>query len=190
MHKVRCAESSDVNVILNIYAPFVKNTIITFEYTVPALAEYRDRIENTLKAYPFLVCEDTDQIIGFAYADRYKSRTAYDWDTELSIYMAPGYTGKGLGSRLYNTLMEILACQNVVNVYGCLALPNSSSERLHHALGFDCLGKFPNAGYKHGMWVDTVWYGRSIAPCETPAKPFIPFPLLDAKLVAEVLAAF
>lgn len=190
MYKVRCAEPDDANAILNIYAPFVTDTIVTFEHTIPAPAEYHDRIENTLKEYPFLVCMDAEEIIGFAYAGRFRTRAAYDWDAELSIYISPYYTGKGLGSRLYNMLMILLSRQNVVNVYGCLALPNPGSERLHQAMGFDRLGEFPKAGYKHGRWVNTVWYGKAIIPYDIPAKPFIPFPLLDAKSVSEVLEAF
>ena len=111
----RFATEGDAEEILGIYKPYIENTTITFEYEVPAVEEFRERIRETLEKYPYIVCTYDGKIIGYAYAHRIWSRAAYQWDVELSVYTDGNYAGNGIGKKLYKILIEILKLQNVVN---------------------------------------------------------------------------
>ena len=89
MNRIRLAVPDDAGGMLDIYAPFVRDTVVTFEYEVPSLEQFRERIETTLPRYPWLALEQEGQVTGYAYAGRYQSRAAYQWDAESSIYLAP-----------------------------------------------------------------------------------------------------
>lgn len=167
----RFATENDAKEILEIYRPYVENTTITFEYEVPSVKEFKERIMKILEEYPYIVCEYDKKIIGYAYAHRVWSRAAYQWDAELSIYTNENYSGNGIGKKLYKMLMEILKLQNVVNVYGCVTYPNENSDKLHEYLGFNKVGIFKNAGYKFGKWIGVTWFEKAILEhCENP-KP-------------------
>lgn len=160
--KVRLANVADAQEILNIYAPYVINTNITFEYTVPTLEEFRNRMEIIMKKYPYIVAVSKNRIVGYAYAHEYKERAAYQWNVETSIYVDENLKHQGIGSLLYRKLLDILALQNVQNVYACVTLPNQNSEKLHHAFQFELVGRFHNSGYKLNQWHDVGWFERSI----------------------------
>lgn len=187
MYNIRSAAPKDAEAILEIYAPFVKHSFVTFEEEVPPVSAFQARIAQTLEKYPFLVCTDDETVVGYAYASSFRSRAAYNWDAELSVYMSPAHGGKGLGKRLYAALLALLERQNIVNVYGCLALPNHQSERLHEAMDFRRLGVFPKTGYKDGKWLDILWYDKVISPQTVPPAPFIPFSKLEPDAVKTVL---
>jgi len=162
---------NDAKEILEIYRPYIENTTITFEYEVPSVKEFKERIMKILEEYPYIVCEYDKKIIGYAYAHRVWSRAAYQWDAELSVYTNENYSGNGIGKKLYKMLMEILKLQNVVNVYGCVTYPNENSDKLHEYLGFNKVGIFKNAGYKFGKWIGVTWFEKAILEhCENP-KP-------------------
>ena len=159
----RFATVEDAGKILEIYKPYVENTTITFEYDVPALEEFKNRIKNILTDYPYIVCEYENKILGYAYAHKVWMRAAYQWDAELSVYINKRYMGNGLGTKLYKILIEILKLQNVVNVYGCVTYPNEKSDRLHESFGFKRVGIFENAGYKFGKWIGVTWFHKAIS---------------------------
>lgn len=159
----RFATVEDAGKILEIYKPYVENTTITFEYDVPALEEFKNRIKNILTDYPYIVCEYENKILGYAYAHKVWMRAAYQWDAELSVYIDKEYMGNGLGKKLYKILIEILKLQNVVNVYGCVTYPNEKSDRLHESFGFKRVGIFENAGYKFGKWIGVTWFHKAIS---------------------------
>ncbi|AMD95202.1 GNAT family N-acetyltransferase [Leptotrichia sp. oral taxon 847] len=159
----RFATVEDAGKILEIYKPYVENTTITFEYDVPALEEFKNRIKNILTDYPYIVCEYENKILGYAYAHKVWMRAAYQWDAELSVYIDKRYMGNGLGKKLYKILIEILKLQNVVNVYGCVTYPNEKSDRLHESFGFKRVGIFENAGYKFGKWIGVTWFHKAIS---------------------------
>ena len=115
---LRQARLEDAQAILDIYAPYIRNTNITFEYEVPTLPEFRKRMEEIMEGYPYLICEINGAAAGYAYAHRYKERAAYQWDAELSVYLDERYARRGIGRAFYTALMEILKEQNVRNVYG------------------------------------------------------------------------
>ncbi|MEN6596122.1 MAG: N-acetyltransferase family protein [Clostridiaceae bacterium] len=186
-YSIRRARESDAEELLAIYAPYVTDTPVTFEYEVPSLAEFTGRIRSVSADYPYLVCERGGKIAGYAYAHRYKERAAYQWDAELSVYLEGGSRGRGLGKSFYTALMELLPLQNVKNVYGCVLCPNESSERLHDSLGFSRVGVFRSTGYKCGAWRDVVWFEKQIAPYDSEPEPFRSIQTVDRDAIERVL---
>ena len=158
----RFAAEEDAKKILKIYKPYIENTIITFEYEVPTIEEFRERIRETLKEYPYIVCECGNEIAGYAYAHRIWTRAAYQWDAELSVYTDKKFAGNGIGKKLYKILIEILKLQNIVNVYGLVTYPNENSEKLHNYFGFKKVAFFEKTGYKFGKWIGVTWFEKAI----------------------------
>ncbi len=153
----------DAALALAIYAPYVLNTIISFEYEPPSLEEYRQRIQTVTAEYPWLVCESGGRIIGYAYAGKHRYRTAYQWSPESTVYMSPEFHRQGIARVLYETLFSVLRLQGYFNVYAGVGLPNEKSVGFHRALGFEEIGIFKNVGYKHGNWHDTQWFQLHLA---------------------------
>lgn len=171
--KLRLALESDVQAIWNIYAKYI-NTPITFEYELPTLHEFTNRWKQISHTYPYIVCEEAGTVIGYAYANRQRERAAYQWNVELSIYIDPSYTAKGIGRLLLTSLIELLKLQKMRTIYGCITLPNDASVKLHESFGFQRIGVYHNTGYKCGIWHDVVWYEKQIMPYNEP-NPLIPF---------------
>lgn len=184
---IRLAKETDAENILKIYAPYVEETAITFEYDVPSFEEFRDRIAHISSEYPYIVCEVDGIIIGYAYAHRHMERAAYQWNAELSVYIDKSHLRGGLGKALYGALIDILKLQNVRNVYGCVTSPNENSEKLHEYFGFSKLGVYHNAGYKCGAWHDVEWFEKSIGEYDDNPKTFVGIKAIDAHLIIEIL---
>jgi len=177
MIDIRKANPIDAYDLLQIYKPYVENTTSTFEYNTPSLDEFQLRIEETLKRYPFIVAEDGGEIIGYAYAHQFNTRSAYDWTVEISVYVSVNSRGKGTGKRLYSEIESILMKQNVVNIIASITGENESSKRFHNSMGYDLVGLFPNVGFKSDKWLDNFWMLKKLYDGQKP-KEFIPFPLL------------
>ena len=167
--QIRIAKTEDASELRKIYAPYVENTAITFEYQVPTEAEFASRIENTLKRYPYLVAEQDGEILGYAYASPFKERAAYDWAVETSIYVKMDAKGKGIGKLLYQNIEEILKQQNILNVNACIAAPEindayltDDSIQFHEKMGYQMVGRFHKVGYKFHRWYDMVWMEKYI----------------------------
>ena len=189
MH-IRLASADDADGIRTVYAPFV-DTPVTFEEEVPSCETYRERIVRICEKYPCLVAEEGGRIVGFAYAHELRERIAFQWNAELSVYLAPAAQGQGVGSRLYAALIELLRLMGIKAAYGVVTSPNPASERLHHAFGFALMGVQPHAGFTCGAWHDVSWYVREIAPFEDAPAPPVPFPLFASAhpdQVSEVIA--
>lgn len=165
---IRLAHKSDVASLVALYAPYVENTAITFEYQIPSAEEFTDRIEKTLKKYPYLVAEENGEIFGYAYASTYYGQEAYNWAVELSVYVADENRGRGIGKQLYDKLEEILEQQGFVHFLACIALPNDASISFHKKRGYQQVEHFPKIGYKFDCWHDTVWLQKSL---DKPARP-------------------
>ena len=133
---LQVAGDGDIFPMLAIYAPYVRDTAITFEYEVPTAAEFGARLHHVLPEYPWLVCRAPGQVLGYAYAHRHMERAAYGWNVECSVYVLGSARGRGVGRALYGALLELLRLQGVVNAYGCIAVPNEASEALHRTTGF------------------------------------------------------
>lgn len=171
---IRLANTKDAQAILNIYKEYF-STPITFEYNVPSIEEFTKRIEDVLKEYPYYVYEEDGKILGYAYAHKFKERTAYGWDAEISIYIDKNYQSRGLGKALCLKLLETLKAQNVVNVYSVISVPNEKSQKLHESLGFKQIALYEKTGYKLNAWHDIAVYLIRVNPCTVPAKNVIPF---------------
>lgn len=180
--RIRSATLEDAPGILAIYRPFIENTAITFEYTVPSLDEFRARMASTIGTYPYLVAEQTQQpgeteptasgrVVGYAYAHRMGERAAFQWNAELAVYLAPEARGQGLGERLVRQLEEELAAMGVRNLFSLITADNEASLRLHEKLGFTQVGYHPNAGYKLGRWHDLVYVRKPIGSFEGEPQP-------------------
>ena len=192
---IRNATLADAPRILEIYAYYVEHTVITFEYDVPSLAEFEDRMRAIMQKYPYLVIERDGRIEGYAYAHAFVGRAAYDWAAELTIYLDHDARRGGLGHVLYEALADRLKAMGVLNLYACIGEPQGEGDeyltdnsiRFHEYLGFRRIGVFTRSGYKFGRWYDMSWAEKLLCdPPETPA-PVIPFPQLDKALVAEIL---
>lgn len=184
--KIRFATINDAQSLLKIYEQYIE-TVITFEYTLPSKEEFQQRIKDIIKEYPYLVCEENGQIIGYAYAHKDRERAAYQWNTELSIYMDKNYTSKGLGRKLYSALIELLRLQGVKTAYGVVTYPNAKSENLHKSLGFQVIGTFHNTGFKCNGWHDVIWFERKIDIYDTDPKPIISIHEVDKDKIKAVL---
>ncbi|MBC8047367.1 MAG: N-acetyltransferase [Fimbriimonadaceae bacterium] len=169
---IRLITESDVSEVLEIYKPYVLNTIISFEYDAPSVEEYLQRIKTITAEYPWLVCSQGNKIIGYAYAGKHRYRTAYQWSPESTVYLSPEVHRKGIARILYETLFSILRLQGYFNVYAGIGLPNEKSVRFHKALGFEEIGIFKKVGYKFGNWHDTQWFQFNlIKHIENPPVP-------------------
>ncbi len=182
----RVAEQ-DAADVLAVYAPYITNTVITFEYEVPSVDEFRNRIRTISADYPYFVCEVEGQIVGYAYAHRHMERAAYQWNAELSIYINQEFTHKGLGKVMYATLIRLLQLQGVRHAYGCVTFPNEKSQQMHEALDFALLGVFPKAGYKMGEWRSIAWYGKEILPLDASPEPFRSIHEVDEWAILQIL---
>ncbi len=168
---IRMAKAEDAAAILEIYKDYIEHTTITFEYEVPSLAEFTERITETLQKYPYLVWEEQGKIGGYAYAHQFMVREASKWGAELSVYLHPDFFGKGIGTALYKVLEDILLLQGVQRLYGCVASGNDSSVAMHKKAGFQEIAVFPKCGFKQGKWLDLIWLEKVIAERESP-MPF------------------
>lgn len=180
--RIRPASPEDAGALLAIYAPYVEHTAITFEYEVPSAREFRERIENTLKCYPYLVIEKGNRILGYAYAGPFHPRKAYEHSAELSIYLDSAAHRQGLGKKLYHRLESLLRTQNIYNLYACIActekedpfLPKDS-PLFHAHMGFKTIGTFHRCGYKFDRWYDMIWMEKMTGERPMQPKDFIPF---------------
>lgn len=186
---IRFARAEDAQALLDIYAQYI-HTPITFEYELPSAAEFARRISSTLAdGYPYLVCQDGDEVLGYAYAHRLGERAAYQWNAELSIYLSSRAAGRGLGTALYLTLMDLLRLQGVKTVCGIVTRPNPASEGLHRALGFRLTGVREKAGYKNGTWHDVMWLEKPLGTYGPQPSPVLPVGQLPRDAVERVLNA-
>ena len=186
---VRDASLADAKAILNIYSYYVENTVITFEYTVPSLEEFQNRMRNTMKKYPYLVIEKDGIIQGYAYAGAFVGRAAYDWSCELNIYLDHNAKRCGLGKILYSALADRLKKMGILNLYACIGYPQVEDEYLtknsaqfHEHLGFKLAGTFHNCGYKFNRWYDMVWMEKIIGNYHKDQPVIVPYPEIRQNL--------
>ena len=166
---IRSAEPEDAERLLEIYAYYVLDTAITYEYAVPDPEEFRGRIRNTLAHYPYLVLEEKGVIQGYAYAGPFHSRAAYARCCEVSIYLHRDARKRGFGRMLYEALEERLRAMGMLNLYACIGDPveedeylTRNSEQFHRHLGFVRVGTFHLCGYKFGRWYNMIWMEKII----------------------------
>ena len=170
---IRIAAIEDVPEMLAIYAPYVENTTVSFEYEPPTLEEFTRRFCTYTRQFPWLVWEEDGKILGYAYASAPFTRAAYGWCAEPTVYLRPEARGKGIAARLYAVLEEILWRQGYQVLYALVCGENGPSRRFHEKQGYHKTAEFPGIGFKMGRWLSLIWYEKrqkmanipSISPC-------------------------
>jgi phosphinothricin acetyltransferase len=179
---LRPATLADAPALLAIYAPYIRDTAITFEYDVPSVAEFAQRISAVEETYPWLVAETTDgEILGYAYLSSFHPRAAFGWCAEISIYLRMDVRRQGIGKLLYETLEQIAQAQGIVNLNASIAVPVVEDEhltwdsvRFHEKMGYTPVGQFHRCGYKFGTWYGVQWMEK-LLPVPENMKAIIPF---------------
>jgi L-amino acid N-acyltransferase YncA len=166
--RIRLAIESDAEAIAAIYRPIVEATTISFESVAPTAEDVARRIADTTTTHPWLVCERGGQIAGYAYASPHRTRAAYRWSVDTSVYVAREHQRAGVGRGLYVSLFAILAAQGYFTAYAGIALPNPASIALHESVGFTRIGVYRRVGFKHGAWHDVGWWQLTLRELETP----------------------
>lgn len=159
---IRPAVAADAEALLAIYAPIVRDTTISFETTVPSVADFAARIASALAAHQWLVAETPQGLIGYAYGTSHRARAAYRFAAETSVYVADNAHGLGVARALYSALFDDLVALGYYHAYAGITMPNQPSVGLHAAMGFSLLGQFPNVGFKQGRWHDVSWWYRPL----------------------------
>lgn len=167
---IRAADAADVPAMLEIYAPYVKNTCYTFEYEVPTVEEFTRRVQQTLEQFPWLVWEEDGKVLGYAYGGAKFSRAAYRWCAEISIYLAPQVQGKGVGKRLYDVLESILFAQGYRILYAVITSENTGSVAFHEKRGYRLRAELPGCGIKFGRELGTFWMEKRSNSVEIPTE--------------------
>lgn len=158
---IRSAHPSDAEAIVGIYNHYVANTTITFEELLVSAEEMRRRVDVIQAAgLPWLVLEESGQLLGYAYASKWKERSAYRYSVETSVYLKHGSQSRGLGSHLYEALFSALAERGIHAAMGGIVLPNDASVRLHEKMGMKQVARFEQVGYKFGQWLDVGYWQK------------------------------
>ena len=186
---IRFAKTEDAKELLKIYAYYVTDTAISFETEVPSEEEFKLRIEEVLKSYPFIVACNDDEILGYAYLHSFVGRKAYELSAETTIYLNPDKKKMGIGKKLYSVLEDIAKEQNITNLYSCIGYVdkedeylNNNSVQFHEHIGFRMVGKFENCGHKFGRWYHMVWMEKIIGE-HGEIREFLKFEETDYTLI-------
>jgi L-amino acid N-acyltransferase YncA len=166
--KIRDASDSDAEACAAIYAPYVTDTAISFEAEPPPPAEMAERIAAATRTHAWVVLEDEGRVVGYAYGGPFKSRAAYGWACEVSVYLERGRRRTGAGRALYEALFARLADRGFRTAVAGMTLPNDASVGLHSAMGFEPVGTYRRIGWKHGAWHDVAWTQRTISAGQDP----------------------
>ena len=172
---IRLAHEADAAAVQAIYAPYVRDTAISFETDPPSVEEIGQRMRTALEHAPWLVCERDAAVVGYAYAGRFHPRAAYQWSVEVTVYVDRAHRGAGVGRALYTTLLDTLRVQGYRVAVGIIALPNAASVGLHERFGFRRAALLPAMGFKHGRWHDVGWWRLELRALPDP--PEAPRPL-------------
>ena len=189
---IRIALESDVPAMLAIYAPYVENTTVSFEYDVPSEETFLQRFREITRQFPWLVWEEDGRVLGYAYAARPFERAGYSWCAEPSIYLHDDARGRKIGQKLYAVLEEILKKQGYCVSYALITSENLTSLRFHEKCGYSTVAVFPNCGRKFGRWLGLHWMEKRLIISENPST----FPVSwlsivqDAESFGDILDSF
>ena len=173
---IRPVTEADAAELVSIYAPYVRETAVTYEYEVPSVEEFRGRIENIMKKYPYLAAEEDGVILGYAYASAFHPRAAFSWSAEATVYLRKEAHGRGIGRTLYAALEDILKKQNIQTVIALIADPNPESVAFHEKLGYRVAGRLTDCAYKLGQWRGMYYMEKYLGSRDGKPKTFIPYP--------------
>lgn len=172
MLRLRDASPDDAERLLRIYAPYVTETAVSFEYQVPSAEEFADRIRRFQRAFPYLVAEWDGVVVGYAYAHPFHEREAYRYSVETTVYLDRAFRRRGIGRQLYAELERRLTALGIRNLYACVALPREENDphltcdslRFHEAVGYTVCGHLNACGFKFGRWYDMLYLEKRTAP--------------------------
>lgn len=159
---IRYATPKDSDDILSIYEPYIRETTITYEYEVPTKRDFYIRTCEILNNFPYLVCEEDGNIIGYVYGSKHRERAAFQWGVEISVYVRREYQGRGIATDLYNHILKLLKEQGFYKVYAIIDSPNEKSEKFHEKFGFKRIAYLPKVAYKLGRWCDISYYEKEL----------------------------
>ncbi len=160
---IRAVKGEDAAAIAAIYNHYIRHSVATFEEEELGAAEMNARMADVAAAgYPWLVAEQDGELIGYAYASRWKARAAYRYSVEVSVYLHPEYGGGGWGTRLYSELFSQLRALGVHVMIGGITLPNPASVALHEKMGMRKVAHFPEVGNKQGRWLDVGYWQLTV----------------------------
>lgn len=186
MSLLRLARPADAESLLAIYAPYVRDTSITFETEVPSTEAFGKRIVGYLDKWPWLVYEANGVVAGYAYASGYRERVAYQWSVECSVYVHDDFMRAGVAKALYTALFAILKKQGFRNVYAVINLPNERSVAFHENCGFRYFATYEQVGYKLGKWKNVGWWRLVLNDFgDEPAAP-VKFADLDKGFLPDI----
>ncbi len=169
---MRPATIADAERCAEIYAPYVRDTAISFEADPPDAGQMAARIATALQTHAWLVLEDGGSVAGYAYGSRHQQRAAYRWACEVSVYVEAGRRRTGAGRALYEALFERLGGRGYRVALAGMTLPNEASAGLHAAMGFEPVGTYRRIGFKLGAWHDVAWVQRPLGEqTDPPAEP-------------------
>lgn len=170
--KLRAATSDDAAAISEIYAPYVTGSAASFETDPPGAEEMRARLHAGGALYPWIVAEDeAGALAGYAYATAFRPRPAYRYCVVTSVYLAADFHGRGIGERLYRSLLGTLEAQGFAQAIAAITLPNAASVHLHEKLGFTSAGAYRQVGHKFCAWHYVGLWQRPLAPADPPNEP-------------------
>ena len=167
---IRIATEADVPQMLAIYAPYIENTTITFEYDVPTQEQFLQRFRSITARFPWLVWEEDGAILGYAYGSAPFERAAYSWCAEDSVYLLPEARGRGIGTRLCIALEKVLTFQGYRRIYALITAENENSIAFHEKLGYTLRAELPDAGFKFGRWIGVIWMDKRLDFVEFPSN--------------------
>jgi L-amino acid N-acyltransferase YncA len=162
MPKIRPVNSGDAEAICAIYNHYVQYSTISFEEESVTPVEMSRRIVDVSESLPWLVIENEGLVDGYAYATKWRARSAYRFSVEISVYLSPNSIGKGYGEKLYAYLMDQLANLGVHAVIAGIALPNEKSIKLHEKLGLKKVAHFEQVGFKNQQWIDVGYWQKML----------------------------
>ena len=160
---IRNATQADAAAICAIYNHYVEQSDISFEEQTVSEEQMAERIATVSSQFPWLVCCEGETLLGYAYACHWKSRGAYRYSVECSVYLAPEARGKNLGTELYRELLPRLREAGFHSVLACISLPNAASVQLHEKMGFSKVAHFKEVGFKHDHWIDVGYWQLSLS---------------------------
>ena len=183
---IRTVTPEDALALRDIYAPYVEKTAITFEYDPPTVEEFRRRITGTLRRYPYLCLEEEGTVLGYAYASPFRTRAAYRWTAEISIYLVPAARGRGYGRRLLEALEEKCRAMGLQVLYACVTLPagedpyvDFESAGFHAHMGYERIALLRRCGYKFGRWYHASIMEKIVGNYPEEMKEVVWFPELE-----------
>ncbi len=160
--RLRFALPSDAEALLEIYRPYVEETTISFETETPSLPVFRRRMEEISARFPYIVLEESGEILGYAYAHPFHERAAFDWTLETTVYVRRDARGRGIGAALYRSLLALLTAQGAVTACAVVTVPNDPSVAFHQTMGFTQEGVLPHVGFKLDRWCGITYLCRRL----------------------------